>query len=174
MQRRRGFVFGFVSIVTAVMAVNSAPAEFELPSARFSFEGFSVGVLVGFMSGDGTLVFQGREYPFKVRSFSLLDIGGSSLEANGVVYNLTEVMDFEGKYGGGFFGTTVIQGGRSGVLSNGKGVRLQLDTLQSGLELNLGGGGLSVEFEQSVESGATAGEDSVKVDADAMGSGVQQ
>ncbi len=173
MQHRRGFVFGFILIVTAVMAVNPAPAQVELPSARFSFEGFSVGVLVGFMSGDGTLVFQSREYPFKVRSFSLLDIGGSSVKANGVVYNLTDVVDFEGKYGGGFFGTTTIQGGQSAILVNGKGVRLQFDTLQSGLELNLGGGGLSVEFEHSVESEATAGEDSVQVDADAMGSGAQ-
>jgi hypothetical protein len=145
---------GFLLLLIPGLFSPGAVAQVDLPDARLRFETISAGFLVGIRRGSGILTFKGREYPFRVSGFTLLDIGGSMVEGLGVVYNLTNLANFEGTYGGLEGGLTTVQGGVSAVLANGNGVRIQFDTLQYGLQFSLGGGGLTFEFDEAVTSSA--------------------
>ena len=51
---------------------------------------------------------------------------------------------------------TLIQGGGSAVLRNAKGVTLYLQNVQQGLELTLGGGGLSIVLTEPTDGAIPA------------------
>jgi hypothetical protein len=127
-------------LVLWLFTVSTAPAQEQLPSGRLAFSSTSFGLLVGYNQGKGTLSFQGKEYPFSMEGYKLITVGASSVDALGVVYQLDKLSDFEGRYtaAGGDF--TVWQGGGGAVMKNQNGVVIYLQTLQTGLELNLGGG----------------------------------
>jgi hypothetical protein len=152
---------GFLLLLISGLIGPRSLAQVDLPDARLQFQTLSGGLLVGIRRGSGVLTFEGRDYRFQVRGFTLFDIGGSKVEGLGVVYNLTNLADFEGTYGGVEGGLTTIQGGTSAVLANGNGVRIQFDTLQYGLQFSLGGGGLTFEFEQDVSS-SDGGDDEMR------------
>ncbi|OWJ59087.1 hypothetical protein BWR60_32595 [Inquilinus limosus] len=91
-------------------------------------------------TGDGTLRFQGRSYPFMVSGLGIGGIGVSTLEATGDVYDLKKADDFEGAYVQGRYGFAI--GEESGGvlwLKNDKGVVMRLKAKRTGLMLSLGG-----------------------------------
>ena len=143
---RPSFFTLFPCWILFFVVVGGASAQVDLPSARLEFQSTSVGVLIGFERGQGILTFNGEEYVFKVRGLSFFDIGGSSVQGMGVVYNLTDVADFEGTYKAVLGGVTAVQGGGSAVMTNANGVRISLDTFAKGLQISLGGGGLTFEL----------------------------
>ena len=49
-------------------------------------------------AGEGTLIFQGWEYPFRFENMRLGVVGDDPVELQGTVYNLQRVEDFEGTY----------------------------------------------------------------------------
>ena len=75
-------------------------------------------------------------------------IGVSKVDALGQVYRLSELADFSGTYVNIEGGFTLIQGGGSAMLRNEKGVTLFLQNVQYGLDLTLGGGGLSIALSE--------------------------
>jgi hypothetical protein len=81
--------------------------------------------------------------------FSLLSIGASKLDGLGVVYNLNDVTDFSGRYWSAQGNLTAIQGGGSTIMENDKGVVIQLDSRQVGVEFGLGGGSIDIELDTS-------------------------
>ena len=90
-------------------------------------------------AGKGNLRFRGRNYPFAVGGLGLGGIGASSIEANGQVYNLTNISQFPGTY------AQVRYGGAVGTASTGElwlqndaGVILRLMAKRTGLMLSLG------------------------------------
>jgi len=60
-----------------------------------SIETKAVAVGIGYSWGEGVLSFQGKEYPFKIKGLSVVDVGISSMSAqvmqnqNGVVMKVT-------------------------------------------------------------------------------------
>ena len=147
-------------LVLVCLISTTASSQEQLPSGRLAFTGFSLGLLVGYQQGQGTLEFQGRKYPFSIESYGLFTLGGSKVDALGVVYDLNKLEDFEGTYGAATFGVTTWQGGNVTVMSNQNGVVIYLQSLQQGLELSLGGS-FNIVLEQTpVEpenNAATAG-----------------
>ncbi|MCP5452283.1 MAG: hypothetical protein H6972_17355, partial [Gammaproteobacteria bacterium] len=86
-------------------------AQDARPDARMEFSGFSVGLLLGYSQGQGTLVFQDRQYRFSVSGLKVATVGISQLSAVGQVYRLRDVADFAGRYVSAEGGLTVFQGG---------------------------------------------------------------
>lgn len=119
-------------------------AQDARPDARLQFSSFSVGLLFGYSQGEGALDFAGRQYPFTVSGIKLATVGISQVSAVGQVYRLREAADLAGRYVAVEGALTLVQGGGSAVLRNAKGVTLYLQNVQQGLELTLGGGGLSI------------------------------
>ena len=134
-------------------AMNSigAWAQDARPDARLQFSSFSVGLLFGYSQGEGTLDFAGQRYPFTVSGIKLATVGISRVSAVGQVYRLREVADLAGRYIAVEGALTLVQGGGNAVLRNEKGVTIYLQNLQQGLELTLGGGGLSIALTDPTE-----------------------
>src|ERR1700742_2114204 len=63
-----------------------------------TFRGGAVAVGIGFQWGNGTLTYQGRQYPFRLNGLSVLDVGASSVTGSGTVHNLHKIADFSGNY----------------------------------------------------------------------------
>lgn len=94
------------------------------------------GLLVGGGVGNGTLVYRGKIYPFKITGLSFGITAGATIgRLDGWASDIREVGDFAGIYssvGGGF----ALVGGVSGVhLRNEKGVTIVLQGPKAGLEL---------------------------------------
>ena len=126
-------------------------AQDARPEARLQFSSISVGLLLGYSQGQGTLDFAGRQYPFTVSGIKLATVGISQISAVGQVYRLREAADLAGRYVAVEGALTLIQGGGSAVLRNARGVTLYLQNLQQGLELTLGGGSLSIVLTEPTE-----------------------
>lgn len=98
-------------------------------------------------TGDGTLRFRGRTYPFTVSGLGIGGIGVSTLEAEGEVYDLAKADDFEGAYVQGRYGFAIgEESGGALWLKNDKGVVMRLKTKRTGLMLSLGGDAVVVTF----------------------------
>ena len=135
-------------ILMAMLATGAVSAQDAKPDGRMQFSGTSFGVLFGYSRGQGELEFKGRKYPFTVAQYKAATLGIAKVEALGQVYRLREVADFAGTYAAVEGGLTLFQGGGSAVLRNEKGVTLFLENVQYGLDVTLGGGGLSITLSE--------------------------
>jgi len=136
----------FLWMVAALLLVGSATvlAQDRRPDARLSFSSTSVGLVIGFSKGEGSLEFAGKKYPFTISGVNVATVGVTRVSALGQVYRLRDIADFSGRYVMMDGGLTLVQGGGSAVLRNEKGVTLYLQNLQYGLDLSLGGGGIDI------------------------------
>lgn len=99
-------------------------------------------------AGRGTLRFQGRSHTFKVGGLGIGGIGVSTLEANGEVYNLKKLEDFDGAYAQGRYGYAFGDKSAGQLwLKNEKGVVLHLAAKRTGLMLSLGGDAVVISLE---------------------------
>src|SRR5438067_13417286 len=133
-------VLGLITGVTAAEKEGKPDA-----TLRLSFK--SVGIGIGFSSGEGTLTYKGKEYPISVSGMSVGKVGVSGSSATGKVYNLKSLADFDGHYVGAGTGMTVA-GGRSRLeMKNQNGVQLYIASASQGLDVALGrsGAGMSVK-----------------------------
>jgi len=132
----------------AVFAATAMSGESAAPSGTVSIQSRSIAVGVGVSWGDGRLSFKGKNYPFTVNGLSLVDFGISRANANGEVYNLTDVAKFAGTYVAAEAGLT-LAGGMSGmILRNQDGVVMRIHSTSRGARLQLGTGGLTIALKQ--------------------------
>jgi Cu/Ag efflux protein CusF len=105
----------------------------------------SVAIGVGFEWGHGTLtMYDGTTHDFKVSGLSVVDLGVSSIEAEGDVYHLVEAKDLEGSFLSGEAGGAFIKGGSASAMKNEQGVVMKLNSTQEGIKLTLAGKGLTI------------------------------
>lgn len=141
-------------LVTALMILWASPLAAEAQSAPAGPPSASVyihQVQVAFIGsgemGGGTLYFQGRSYPFKLGGLGIGGIGISTIDADGWVYNLRRLADFNGVYGQLRSGWSVGQHGSGEMwLQNSNGVILRLRARRQGLSLSLGADGMVVRL----------------------------
>jgi len=123
--------------------------EERIPSGLVSLNFKSAGLGVGGSSGDGVLTFQGKDYPFSISGLSLGEVGASSFQGSGKVYDLKSVADFVGNYGTAQ-AAFAVRGGQSDVsMRNAKGVTIVVlpnEGKESGTRLSLGGSGVSIKL----------------------------
>jgi hypothetical protein len=123
--------------------------EERVPSALVTLSFKSAGLIVGGSSGEGVLSYQGRDYPFTISGLNLGDVGVSSFQGAGKVYDLKSLSDFAGNYVGSEAGFAV-RGGRSELsMRNGKGVTILVlanEGKESGTRISLGASGVSIRM----------------------------
>ncbi|MFD0640215.1 MULTISPECIES: hypothetical protein [unclassified Bradyrhizobium] len=122
------------------LAVPATPS-FAQAAGHVRVKIVKAGLLVGGGIGNGTLVYRGKTYPFRVTGLSFGITAGATIgRLDGWASDIREVGDFAGTYssvGGGL----ALVGGVNGVhLRNEKGVTIVLQGPKAGLELaaNLG------------------------------------
>jgi len=100
-------------------------------------------------AGTGVLIFQGKEYPFKVGGVGVGGIGLSTVDATGDVYNLRDVAQFPGTYGQARYGFAIGNASAGDLwMQNEAGVILHLKAKRTGLMLSLGGDAVVITMGQ--------------------------
>ena len=133
---------------TAVLAL---VAFAGLSSAARADEGYvqltiiKAGWIIGGNGGGGVLYFHGRRYTLSTGGIDYgLVFGGSRAVLRGRVHNIWRPSDIAGVYAAGGAGIVVGGGVRGIVLTNAKGVVLELSGTQFGLMANADLSGLAI------------------------------
>ncbi|HZE21776.1 MAG TPA: hypothetical protein VE082_06965 [Desulfobaccales bacterium] len=114
------------------------------PVGNVSIVMTSVAAGVGFSSGSGTLKYEGKTYIFKIDGLSVGNVGVSSINAVGKVYNMKNVSQFPGNYAALGAGIS-LAGGMAGLnMENQNGVIINLSATQQGVQLNIGPQGFNI------------------------------
>ena len=114
---------------------------------RLSTGGFALGIGVNW--GSGTLTYQGKNYPVKVKGLSVGRVGATSSSAYGEVFNLKHLQDFNGHYdvgGAGTRGVTLGAGKTGTIMSNQAGVIVRVSSTQQGVAVNATSGGVDLQL----------------------------
>src|SRR5262245_22563598 len=146
MRKSRRVVIGLAVCLWLIPGAVSA-AE-PLPSARLQLSEGSVAAGVGFSWGKGTLTFKGKDYPVKVEGLSVGDVGVTQVQANGDVYNLNKLEDFNGNYTAVGAGATLAGGGDAITMTNQNGVKIKLRNTTQGVALKLDVSGIKMSVKQ--------------------------
>jgi hypothetical protein len=123
--------------------------EERIPSGLVSLNFKSVGVGVGGSSGEGILSYQGKDYPFTISGLTVADLGVSSFQGVGKVYDLKNLQDFSGTYGAAQAAFAVRGGQSEASMRNAKGVTLVVlanEGSESGTRLSLGPSGVTLKL----------------------------
>ena len=146
---RRYFLFSFLVIICCVFLADSTWAEEKKPSGTIYIKSKSVAIGVGVTWGNGKLNYDGKEYAFKVDGVSVVDLGFSSVEMTGEVYNLKSASDFAGSYAAATAGAKFGDAGGSVTsLKNDKEVVLKLKAKGEGIRLTFAPSGVMIKMKE--------------------------
>jgi hypothetical protein len=124
-------------------------AQEKKPDATLHLSTGSVAVGIGYTWGNGVLTYQGKEHPFSIEGLSVVDVGISKAEANGTVYNLKRLEDFNGNYTGVTAGATIAGGAGATSVQNQNGVVINLTGTSQGLKFKLSVDGVKMTLKKS-------------------------
>ncbi len=114
------------------------------PVGSISVDMTSVAAGVGASWGSGVLRFKGQTHLFKIDGLSVGNVGISSINAVGNVYNMTSLSQFSGNYAAVGAGIT-LAGGVAGLkMQNQSGVIINVYAVQQGVQLNIGPQGFTI------------------------------
>lgn len=138
-----------LAIISAMLllAPNGRGAE-QKPDAKVRLSGKALAAGVGVSWGSGVLTYQGKEYPFSVSGLSAGNIGVSSAELSGDVYNLKNLSDFNGNYTSAGAGATVAGGAGGATMKNQNGVVMNVVATTQGVSFKFGVDGMKVQLKK--------------------------
>jgi len=142
-------MIGLMVIGSLIVLAHLTLAQEKKPDATLHLPTGSVALGLGYTWGEGVLTYQGKEYPFSIDGLSVVDVGISKAEANGRVYNLTKLEDFNGNYAGVTAGATVAGGGGATTVRNQNGVVIDLLGTTVGLKFKLSVDGVKMTLKKS-------------------------
>jgi hypothetical protein len=93
--------------------------------------------------GSGVLTYEGKDYPFRVSGLSVFDVGMTSAELSGEVFDLQNVADFNGTYRS-FDAQDNVAG--AATMKNQNGVVINLVATTLGLKFKLAVGSMNVKL----------------------------
>jgi hypothetical protein len=129
---------GLVVMVMVMCFLISGPAfSQDKPDATLKLSQGQVAVGIGYSWGNGVLTFQGKNYPFKIRGLSVVDVGISRADASGNVFGLKNLKDFNGTYTTGSAEATLAGGAGGTTMKNQNGVLIKLVSTTQGVNLKL-------------------------------------
>ena len=135
-----------VGLFVAAGSLQAEDVEDEGPSGRVWFEAKDVGLIISGQKGKGVLEFQGERYPFKLKGVNVGSIGKVEMIAEGNVYGLDDIKQFEGVYLQGK-AALALKSGKSGtLLINRHGVMMSIFSDDEGAALSLGRGGVKIKL----------------------------
>jgi hypothetical protein len=120
----------------------------EKPDAKLELSAKSAAAGVGWTWGDGKVMYKGKTYPVDVDGLTVGSVGAASIEAEGTVYHLKKLADFDGTYVAASAGATV--GGGAGVLAmqNEHGVVVQMKATTQGVKFTIGTSGVKLALKK--------------------------
>jgi hypothetical protein len=142
-----------VTAVVLVMAIflglsGRVYTQEKKPDATLTLKEGQIAAGIGWSWGKGVLTYQGKEYPFKTKGLSVIDVGITKASASGKVYRLGKLENFNGTYSGGSAEGTI--GGGAGVtrVQNQNGVILELVSTTQGVNFKFAGEGVTFTLEK--------------------------
>jgi hypothetical protein len=139
-------ITGFITAAALGLTLATAQAKDTSPAATIKLSGGSVAAGVGVEWGRGTLTYDGQEYPISVKGLSVGDVGVTSIEASGKVFDLKSLRDFDGNYTTVAAGVTAAGGAGVAVMKNQNGVAVELVSTTQGVQIGLGGAGVDMKI----------------------------
>lgn len=137
-----------LGMVATLAGLALAAEKKKTPDATLTLSKGQVAVGIGWSWGEGVLAFKGKHYPFKVEGLSVGDVGITKAEAEGKVYNLKKLEDFNGTYASAAAEATVGVGAGASAMKNEKGVVIHLFPKTKGVNLKLAGEGVKFTLEK--------------------------
>ncbi|MCP4074322.1 MAG: hypothetical protein GY742_21755 [Hyphomicrobiales bacterium] len=141
-------ITNLIAVIAAVIALGSIsamPGNAKAEDARIDMQIGKVGFIIGVSGGRGTVYFDGHAYPIRVGGVSLgATFAMSSIDLTGTVYNLNRIEDLYGNYTATSAGLAVVAGGKTGSLTNARGIRMELRGRTIGLEFSLDLSGINI------------------------------
>jgi hypothetical protein len=126
-----------IVILIMCFAISGPVFSQDKPDATIRLSQGQVAIGIGFSWGNGILTFKEKEYAFKIRGLSVVDVGISKANANGEVFNLKKIEDFDGTYTT-VSGEATLAGGAGVVtMKNQNGVTIKLFALTQGINFKL-------------------------------------
>jgi len=122
-------------LVVAFVMCGLAFAKSEKPDATLKLSEGQVALGIGWSWGKGTLNMNGKEHAFKVEGLSVVDVGISEAKAEGEVYHLKKLEDFNGTYSSAAAEGTMVKGAGAVAMKNAKGVVIYLMPKTEGVNL---------------------------------------
>ena len=148
MKRVSIFVLLFVLVFGLSLSGLAFAGEAKKPNATLNLEEGQVAAGIGWNWGKGDLNMNGKAYPFKVKGLSVGDVGISEAKAEGNVYNLKNIDDFDGIYAAASAEATMVEGAGATVMKNDKGVEIHLMPKTKGANLKLAAEGVELTLER--------------------------
>jgi len=128
------------------------PDELQ-PAGKIELKQYTVAWVGSGTMGGGTLIIDGKNYPFRLAGLGVGGFGASSIDATGVVYNLPNLDAFPGTYGNARLGVTGGDAGGGKLwLRNPDGVVIELKSKMRGLALAGGVDGILIQWEDEEDS----------------------
>lgn len=149
---KRAAVVALVLVLALVFSGAAFGAEKKAekkPDATLKLTEGQVALGIGWNWGKGVLTFKGKEYPFKVDGVTVGDVGVTKAEAEGKVYNLKKLSDFEGAFTSAGAEATLGLGAGATAMKNDAGVVVHLFPKTKGANLKLAGGGVKFTLEKT-------------------------
>jgi hypothetical protein len=118
----------------------------DVPDATITISGGVIALGIGYEWASGTLTYHGRNFPFRVRGISIMDIGAGKVAGTGEVFNLKDLAEFDGNYIGSTFGSAVSHGASLALIKNESGVTIRARSTVSGVRFNFSGNGVRIRL----------------------------
>ena len=143
--RTKRILLSLAMVVLLLVAVTPGTAQNQYyPVGTVSIDMTSVAAGIGFSSGSGVLRYKGKSYVFKIDGLSVGNVGIASISAVGNVYNLSNVSQFAGNYAAAGAGIALAGGAAGLTMQNQRGVIINLNAVQQGVQLNIGPQGFKI------------------------------
>ena len=134
-----------ILMLAITMVGSHSTAQAQGAPATIEMKIIKIAGIVGLQGGRGTLYFDGQAYPLRVGGLSLgLGFALAAYDMKGTVHNLVRVEDLYGTYSAASAGLAFIGGAKVAVLTNARGVRLEVGALTLGVELQVDLSGINI------------------------------
>ena len=127
----------------------SPTLEGKAPSGFVEMHEVQVAYIGNAGGGSGTLTYEGRTYPFRIAGLGVGGLGVSTVDAEGEVYDLTNLAEISGAYAAGQYGAVVGTASVGDIwLKNEHDVVLHLKAKREGLMLSVGADAIDIRLDQ--------------------------
>ena len=150
MIKKVGVLLLALAVTTAFSqaAKDDKAAKEDKPDGTVELSSGSFAAGIGFSWGKGTLTYKGKEYPISVNGMSLGKVGLTKATAQGNVYNLKRLKDFDGNYTSTGVGMTLAGGRNAVAMKNQHSVKVAVYSTTRGLDVTIGGAGVEMRIKK--------------------------
>ena len=144
-------------IAAMTMLSTAGLAQDKAPDATFRYSGATAAAGVGVSWGHGTLTFQGKDYPFRIRGIDVADVGITKITATGGMFTTCSA---PATLRGHTAPHRRVPRSRlevsERVMKNDQGVIVRMASTTKGAQLKAAVEGVTIELEGPSESQAVA------------------